>query len=60
MTSLGISFSAAEYTSIENAVPRHTLAKDTARIGSVNSQFCEGRWRKSRMALRVPSRRKKA
>ena len=58
--SFGISFSAAEYTSIENAVPRQTFANDTARIGSVNSQFWDGRWSQSRMAFRVPSRRKKA
>ncbi|CAM5468244.1 hypothetical protein SALBM311S_09578 [Streptomyces alboniger] len=60
VTSLGISLSAAEYTSMENAVPRHTLAKRTARIGSVNSQFWDGRWSQSRKASRVPSRWKKA
>src|SRR3954451_24669537 len=41
--SLGPSERAAEYTSIENAVPRQMLAIDTARIGVVNSQFCTGR-----------------
>src|SRR5689334_7922453 len=39
-TSGGMSDSAAEYTIIENAVPRHTLARMTANIGAEYSQFC--------------------
>ncbi len=41
-------------------MPRQTFANDTARIGSVNSQFWVGRWSQRRMASRVPSRRKNA
>lgn len=40
---------------MENAVPRHTLAKETARIGSVNIQFCDGSWSHSNTALSWPS-----
>src|SRR5699024_10892097 len=54
-TSLGTEPSAAEYTSIENAVPRQMFANDTAMIGALISRFCGGRPSEVMIAFRLPS-----
>src|SRR5699024_11361080 len=55
----GTELRAAEYTSIEKAVPRQMFAKDTAMIGAVNSSSCGGRPSAVMIAFSDPSGAKK-
>ena len=58
-TSPGTELRAAEYTSIENAVPRQMFAKETARIGALNSRSWAGRPTAPSRVFRLPSSAKK-
>src|SRR5690625_2580433 len=55
-TSLGTELSAAEYTSIEKAVPLQMLAKATAMIGALNSRSWGGRPRSEEHTSELQSR----